>query len=172
MSPVWLLLLFYFWAVNPSRCFLCLYISSFYSFDCCLPFLLFFLSLCVAFVALVFLSGLYSAAYRAAFLAEPAEERISLCACLLFVSSVCAFVCFVCVSCGFIFNLSLLCPILATMSFANYFLFLSVHFCLLSCPAFLFFFFFLFRNCSRFDLIWFRLSCNHGRIRSGSVNVR
>ena len=25
---------------------------------------------------------------------------------------------------------------------------------------------------SRFDLIWFRLSCDHGWIRSGSVNVR
>ena len=25
MSPVWVLLLFHFWVVNPSRCFLCLY---------------------------------------------------------------------------------------------------------------------------------------------------
>ena len=25
---------------------------------------------------------------------------------------------------------------------------------------------------SRFDLIWFRLSCDHGWVRSGSVNVR
>ena len=25
---------------------------------------------------------------------------------------------------------------------------------------------------SRFDLVWFRLSCDHGWIRSGSVNVR
>ena len=25
---------------------------------------------------------------------------------------------------------------------------------------------------SRFDLVWFRLSCDYGWIRSGSVNVR
>ena len=25
---------------------------------------------------------------------------------------------------------------------------------------------------SRFDFVWFRLSCDHGWIRSGSVNVR
>ena len=50
------------------------------------------------------------------------------------------------------------CPLLAT--------FLSVFFCLLSL------FFLLLRTCSRFDLVWFRLSCDHGRIRSGSVNVR
>ena len=25
---------------------------------------------------------------------------------------------------------------------------------------------------SRLDLVWFRLSCNHGWIRSGSVNVK
>ena len=30
MSPVWVLLLFHFWVVNPSRCFLCLYTSFFY----------------------------------------------------------------------------------------------------------------------------------------------
>ena len=29
MSPVWVLLLFHFWVVNPSRCSLCLYISFF-----------------------------------------------------------------------------------------------------------------------------------------------
>ena len=28
------------------------------------------------------------------------------------------------------------------------------------------------RTCSRFDLIWFRLFCDHGSIRSRSVNVR
>ena len=59
-------------------------------------FLCVFFSLCVAFVvlALVFLPGLYSAAYRAAFLAQPAEERTTVCGCLLFVS-------FVCISCSF-----------------------------------------------------------------------
>ena len=46
------------------------------------------------------------------------------------------------------------------MSFAGYFL--PVRFCMLSM---------LISN-SRFDLVWFRLSCDHGWIRSGSVNVR
>ena len=46
------------------------------------------------------------------------------------------------------------CPLLATS--------LSVLFCLLS----------MLISDSRFDLVWFRLSCDHGWIRSGSVNVR
>ena len=46
------------------------------------------------------------------------------------------------------------------MSFAGYFL--SVLFCMLS----------MLISDSRFDLVWFRLSCDHGWIRSGSVNVR
>ena len=46
------------------------------------------------------------------------------------------------------------------MSFAGYFL--SVLFCLLS----------MLISDSRFDLVWFRLSRDHGWIRSGSVNVR
>ena len=46
------------------------------------------------------------------------------------------------------------------MSFAGYFL--SVLFCLLS----------MLISDSRFDLVWFRLSCDHGWIRSGPVNVR
>ena len=46
------------------------------------------------------------------------------------------------------------------MSFVGYFL--SVLFCLLS----------MLISDSRFDLVWFRLSCDHGWIRSGSVNVR
>ena len=50
--------------------------------------------------------------------------------------------------------LSRRCPLLAT--------FLSVLFCLLS----------LLISDFRFDLVWFRLSCDHGWIRSGSVNVR
>ena len=49
---------------------------------------------------------------------------------------------------------------IATMSFAGYFL--SVLFCLLS----------MLISDSRFDLVWFRLSCDHGWIRSGSVNVK
>ena len=55
----------------------------------------------------------------------------------------------------FIFSiLSRRCPLLATS--------LSVLFCLLS----------MLISDSRFDLVWFRLSCDHGWIRSGSVNVR
>ena len=50
--------------------------------------------------------------------------------------------------------LSRRCPLLAT--------FLSVLFCLLS----------LLISDSRFDLVWFRLSCDHGWTRSGSVHVR
>ena len=50
--------------------------------------------------------------------------------------------------------LSRRCPLLAT--------FLFVLFCLLS----------LLISDSRFDLVWFRPSCDHGWIRSGSVNVR
>ena len=55
----------------------------------------------------------------------------------------------------FVFSiLSRRCPLLATS--------LSVLFCLLS----------MLISDSRFDLVWFRLSCDHGWIRSGSVNVR
>ena len=57
--------------------------------------------------------------------------------------------------CVFYFSiLSRRCSLLAT--------FLSVLSCLLS----------LLISDSRFDLVWFRLSCDHGWIRSGSVNVR
>ena len=55
----------------------------------------------------------------------------------------------------FVFSiLSRRCPLLAT--------FLPVLFCLLS----------LLTSDSRLDLVWFRLSCDHGWIRSESVNVR
>ena len=59
--------------------------------------------------------------------------------------------------CVFLFMFSILsrrCPLLATS--------LSVLFCLLS----------MLISDSRFDLVWFRPSCDHGWIRSGSVNVR
>ena len=48
---------------------------------------------------------------------------------------------------------------IATMSFAGYFL--PVLSCMLS----------MLISDSRFDLVWVRLSCDHGWIRSGSVNV-
>ena len=51
---------------------------------------------------------------------------------------------------------------IATMSFAGYFLVRSL---LSAFPAYL-------RTFIRFDLVWFRLSCDHGWIRSGSVNVK
>ena len=65
-------------------------------------------------------------------------------------------VCFYCLVCIlFVFSiLSRRCHLLAT--------FLSVLLCLLS----------LLISDFRFDLVWFRLSCDHGWIRSGSVNVR
>ena len=66
-----------------------------------------------------------------------------------------ALVCFYCL-CVFVYVLYFI----ATMSVAGYFL--SVLFCLLS----------MLISDSRFDLVWFRLSCDHGWIRSGSVNVR
>ena len=65
------------------------------------------------------------------------------CLCVLFMFSI-----FI-----FIFCVSRRCPLLAT--------FLSVLFCLVS----------LLISDFRFDLVWFRLSCDHGWIRSGSVNV-
>ena len=52
--------------------------------------------------------------------------------------------------------------IMATMSFAGYFLVRSL---LSAFPAYL-------RTYYRFDFVWFRLSCDRGLIRSGSVNVR
>ena len=66
-----------------------------------------------------------------------------------------ALVCFYCL-CVFVHVLYFI----ATMSFAGYFL--PVLFCMLS----------MLISDSRFDLVWFRLSCDHGWIRSGSVNVR
>ena len=144
MSPIWVLLLFQFWVVHPSRCFLCLYTSFLYSFDCCLLFsICVFISLCVASVALalVFMPGLYSTAYRATF---PAFYVVA--SKLFILLSVCFCLCFL------FYRDDVL--LLAT--------FLSVLFCLLS----------LLISDFRFDLVLFRLSCDHGWIRSGSVNVR
>ena len=102
--------------------------------------------LCVASVALalVFMPGLYSTAYRATF---PAFYAV---ASSLFLLSVILFMFSIFI---FIFCLSRRCALLAT--------FLSVLFCLLS----------LLISDFRFDLVWFRLSCDHGWIRSGSINV-
>ena len=112
MSRVWVLLLVHFWAVNPSRCILCLYASCFYLFCfTVVPLSSFcvFISLCASFavVALVLLPEFYSAAYSTPFLSWPVEEDVFLAlrvlgGCLLIVSSVFDFVC-VLVSCVFIF---------------------------------------------------------------------
>ena len=86
--------------------------------------------------------GLYPTAYRPTFPAFFMRLRLGCFYCL-------------CVFCLFVFSiLSRRCPLLAT--------FLSILFCLLS----------LLTSDSRFDLVWFRLSCDHGWIRSGSINVR
>ena len=52
-----------------------------------------------------------------------------------------------------LYILPLMCPFLATMSFAGNFL---VRFLLFAFPAF------FLGTCSRFDLVWFRLFCDHG----------
>ena len=51
---------------------------------------------------------------------------------------------------------------IVTVSFAGYFLVRSL---LSASLDYL-------RTCSRFDLVWFHLSCDHEWIRSGSVSVR
>ena len=101
-------------------------------------------SLCVTSVALdlVFMPRLYSTAYRATF---PAFLR----GCLQFVSTVCVIL--------LVFSIFFF---IATMSFAGYFLVRSL---LSGFSAYL-------RTYFRFDLVWFRLSCDHGWVRSGSVN--
>ena len=70
MSPVWVLLLFHFWVVNPSHASCACIPHSFISFDCCLLLsICVSISLCAASVALalVFMPGLYPTAYRATF---------------------------------------------------------------------------------------------------------
>ena len=144
MSLVWVLLLFHFWVVNPSRCSLCpvylillfpLIVVSFspsvFLFRCVLHPLPLPLSSCLGCIPP--LIGLPSLRFYAV------TSSLFL------------------LSCVFLFMFSILsrrCPLLATS--------LSVLFCLLSMRI----------SDSRFDLVWFRLSCDHGWIRSGSVNVR
>ena len=141
MSRVWVLLLFHFWAVNPSRCILCLFASFFHLFYLIvvpLPSFCVFILLCTSFVALalVFLPELYSAAYRTPFLSWPVGEDVFLAlsvlrGCLLFVSYV-GDIFFVLVSCVYILIFLCVfcvpswrqCPLLVT--------FLCVPFCLLS----------------------------------------
>ena len=147
MSPVWVLLLFNFWVVNPSRCFLChlillfpLIVVSFspsvFLFRCVLHPLPLPLSLCLGCIPPL--------------IGPPSLRFMRLL--LVFFYCLCVFVCVFYFY--FYFCVSRRCPLLAT--------FLSVLLCLLSMliPDF------------RFDLVWFRLSCDHGWIRSGSVNVR
>ena len=117
--------------------------SFFISLDCCLLlFNLCFISLCVAPVALAIVS--MPGLYPTAYRATFPCVFMQL-----------ALVCFYCL-CVFVYVFYFI----ATMSVAGYFL--SVLFCLLS----------MLISDSRYDLVWFRLSCDHGWIRSGSVNVR
>ena len=74
---------------------------------------------------------------------------VCFCFCLCFCFSFCFFIFFV---------IFVYCTFLATMPLAHFAGYFLVR-CFLS--AFL-------RNCSRFDLIWFCLSCDHGWFRSGS----
>ena len=119
------------------------YLILFISFDCCLILsICVFITLCVASVALALV-------FMPGLYPTPYRATFPafLCGCLSFVSTVYVFL--------FVFSiLSRRCHLLAT--------FLSVLFYLLS----------LLISDSRFDLVWFRLSCDHGWIRSGSVNVR
>ena len=153
MSPVWALLLFHFWIVNPLRCFLCLYCIPHYfiSFD----YYLFFPHLCFYFAVSHPLPLPLSSCLGCIppLIGLPLLRRLLrsvLCGCLQFVSSVCDFVCAFC----FLF--------IATVPFAGYFL---VHSLLSAFPAYL-------RVYSQLDLVWFRLSCDPGWVRSGLVNVR
>ena len=151
MSSVWVFLVLHFWAANPSRYFLYLYTSLFYSIS-----LLSFSFFCVLFRCVshpLFLPlsscvGCIPPLIGLALLRS--LLRSFLCGCLLFVSSGRDFVCVFCVL------------LIATMSFAGYFLVRSL---LSDSSAYL-------RTYPRFDLVWFRLSCDHGWIRSGSVDVR
>ena len=120
-------------------------VNSFLYFPCLLPpsLHLCFISLCVAPVALA--NVFMPGLYPTAYRATFSAFFIRL-----------ALVCFYCL-CVFLFMFSILsrrCPLLATSCPSS--------FCLLS----------MFISDSRFDLVWFRLSCDHGWIRSGSVNVR
>ena len=92
MSPVWVLPLFHFWVVNPSRCFLCLYTSFFCFLGLLSPslHLCFYFAVCCircpcpclhAWVA-------FSTAYRATFL------KFHAVASSLFLLSVCFCLCF------------------------------------------------------------------------------
>ena len=143
----------YFWAVNPPRCFLCLYTSFFYFILLLSPFFPSSVSFfrCVSHMLSLLLSSCL--ACIPPLIGLPLLRsllRSILCGCFLFVSFVCALVC--------VFRFLLI----ATMSFAGYFLVRSL---LSAFTPFL-------RACSRFGLVWLRLSCDHGWIRSDSINVR
>ena len=132
MSRILVLLLVHVWAVNPSRCILCLYASFFYLFYFTvvrLSAFCVFISLCASFVALalVFLPEFYSTAYRTPFLSWPVDEDVFLALRVLGGNLLVVFFCFriyLCFSflCIYLhYFVCLLCPFLATMSFAGYF---------------------------------------------------
>ena len=136
------------------------YLIFFISFDCCLLFLFLCFSFAVCRIhplslpfALSSCLGCISPLIGLPLLRSNPLRSVSY-GCLLFVSYFCAFkVCFLC------FLLVRRCPFTLLATF-----FVSVLFLLLSAvPAFL-------RTYSRFDLVRFRLSCDHGWVRSGLAN--
>ena len=144
MSPVWVLLLIHFWVVNPSRCFLCLYTSThcFISLDCCL-----LLSICVIFRCVLHPLPLPLSSCLGCIppLIGLPSLRFYAVGSSLFLLSVCFCLC------SLFYRDDVLCWLLLARPFLYAF---HAH---LRFPV---------------DLVWFRLSCDHGWIRSGSVNVR
>ena len=131
MSPVWVLLLLYFWAADPPRCFLCLYmyliiilfyfivlpLSSFCVFFHCVSHSLSLpLSSCLCCTPLLKGLPILRSLLTRMFFLLYAYYGVVFCLFLLLLLFSCVFV----ASCFFPYILSLLCPFLATMSFAGY----------------------------------------------------
>ena len=132
---MWDLLLFYFWAANPSRCFsLCLYTLLFISFDCCPLFssFVFISPFCVAHSLSLSLSSCLGCLALLIWL--PFLRINSLLRRMFFLSyAYCtwfSFVCLICFCLSFVSWFSLLSPFLATMSLQA--TFTSASFCLVS----------------------------------------
>ena len=145
MSPIWILLRFYFWKVITSRDFFCVCIPP------CLLLCFYF-----AFVPLLMGQPFFRSLLTRMF---SCPIRI-ICGYLLFVSSVFAFVYVFFPRTHICIVSSFLCPFLATM-FGHF----LVRFLLFAFPAY---FSQRFPRLIRFVC----LSCDHGWIRSGSVTVR
>ena len=141
-----------FWVVNSSRYFLCLHTSLLYFIWLLCPFPpCMFLFRCLSHPLPLPLSSCLG--YIPPLIGLPFLRnllRSVLCGLPLVFSTV--FV-FVCVFCFLVYRDDVLDGYLPARSLLSAF------------PAYL-------RTYSRFDLVWFHLSCDHGWIRSESVNVR